>query len=97
MDLVVHEGSAGEAEARVRGWRRKSLIRCGPLTFGCRLAAPTTKSPRPSPRKRGEEMRTTEPIGRKPSGIEGKEKARFSSEKRAFRWFFVSGKNGSSL
>ncbi len=42
MDLVVHAGSEGEAGAAVRGRFQRSLIRFSPLTFGYRLAAPTT-------------------------------------------------------
>ncbi|GAA0244644.1 endonuclease domain-containing protein [Methylorubrum aminovorans] len=36
------------------GLRRVSLLRIGPLTPGCRLASATTRSPKPSPRMRGE-------------------------------------------
>ncbi len=62
MDLVVHAGSVGEAEARVRvrvrGSHRMRLFLRRPLTFGCRLVLPRTSSAKPSPRKRGEGMRT---------------------------------------
>lgn len=57
MDLVVYAGSEGEAGAAVRGRFRRSLIRLSLLTFGYRLAAPTTRSSRSSPRKGGEGMR----------------------------------------
>ena len=57
MDLVVHAGS----EAAVRGRFRTSLFLRVPLTIGCRLAAPTTGSSRPSPRVRGEGMRLRPP------------------------------------
>jgi precorrin-3B synthase len=57
MDLVVHAGSGGEAAAAVRGRLRMSLFPTLPLTFGCRLASMTTRSSKPSPRVRGEEMR----------------------------------------
>ena len=53
-DLVVPAGSAGEAGAAVRGYRRGRLGLDRPLTLGCRLVASTTRSSRPSPRKRGE-------------------------------------------
>lgn len=57
MDLVVHAGSAGEAEATVRGQYRMSLVLSHPLTLGCRLVLPSTSSTKPSPRKRREGMR----------------------------------------
>ncbi|KTS17400.1 hypothetical protein NS228_12485 [Methylobacterium indicum] len=56
--LVGGEASAGAAEAGVRGSRRVRLLRRYPLTIGCRLVSPPTRGTKPSPRPRGEEMRT---------------------------------------
>ena len=54
---VVPAASGGEAAATVRG-----RVRTHPLTFGCRLdALPDRGETRPSPRKRGEGMRTGAP------------------------------------
>ncbi|BDL42033.1 hypothetical protein MetexDRAFT_2586 [Methylorubrum extorquens DSM 13060] len=38
----------------VRGRLQKGLCLSRPLTIGCRLASATTRSPKPSPRVRGE-------------------------------------------
>ncbi len=64
MHLVVHEAS----EAKVRGRFRIRLFRKRPLTLGCRLAVlPGKGETRPSPRKRGDAVRTTRRI--KPSRL----------------------------
>ncbi|GJD95162.1 hypothetical protein OCOJLMKI_2372 [Methylobacterium iners] len=60
MDLVVHATSG----ARVRGSLRVWHFQKRPLTLGCRLALPTTRSAKPSPREQGEGMRTTVETGR---------------------------------
>ena len=51
--------------ARVRGYLRVWRLRPRALTLGCRLAAPTMGSSRPSPRVRGEGN------ARRPSGLAG--------------------------